>query len=169
MLTARNNNKNKGFSLTETAIMLIIVVLMASTALPKLTTSLKSEDISVVSTAGEFDNAVRLARAQWFANGQSGIGRIEGFGDGRVWSSERGWPISYKASKPPVSIDAIHCANVWNGIMKSEGAPRAAVSTGADWQAQRGDRAEVCQYTATLGSKQHVISYNTKSGKVSYQ
>lgn len=168
MLERKFGNKNKGFSILEIALLVIIVGVVASTALPKISGTLEKDVISVASTAGEFDSSVRQARAQWFSNGQSGAGRIQGFADGQVWSGDRGWPISYKTSEAPQSIDAVHCANIWNGIMRSADAPRASTEGESQWQAHARGRDE-CQFTASLSNKHHVITYSTKSGKVSYQ
>jgi|GEM_PF-3280662 len=168
MRQAVNRNKNNGFSIIEIALVLVIAAVVASTALPKISGTLERSTVSVTSTAGEFDSSVRLARAQWFSNGQSGAGRIEGFADGQVWSGARGWPISYRSGKAPSSIDAALCAKIWNGVMHSPDAPRASVDQAALWQANSAGRHE-CTYTARLGESKHTITYSTKSGKVSYQ
>lgn len=162
------SNRNKGFSFLEVAIVLVIIALIASTTLPKIQGTLKSGSVSVASMAGEFDNAVRQARAQWFSNGQSGVVRIEGFADGQVWSGNRGWPVGYSSSEPPTSLSANSCAGVWNGVMRGEGAPRVSTDSQAQWKAQAGTEG-VCQYVAQLDPQPRIISYNTKSGKVSYQ
>lgn len=167
MLQAKNN-KNKGFSILEIAIVLVIIAVVASTALPKIQGTLKSDTVSVASMAGEFDNAVRLARAQWFSNGQSGVVRIKGYADGQVWSGNRGWPVGYSGTEPPTSLSANSCADVWNGIMRAGDAPTASTDSEAPWKAQAGSKG-ICQYVAQLGQSQRMISYNTKSGKVSYQ
>lgn len=167
MLQAKNN-KNKGFSILEIAIVLVIVALIASTTLPKIQGTLKSDSVSVASMAGEFDNAVRQARAQWFSNGQSGVVRIEGFADGQVWSGNRGWPVGYSGAEPPTSLSAASCASVWNGIMRGGDAPRVSTDSEAPWKAQAGSKG-VCQYVAQLDQQLRIISYNTKSGKVTYQ
>lgn len=163
-----NKNKSKGFSILEVAIVLVIIAVVASTTLPKIQGTLKSDTVSVASIAGEFDNAVRLARAQWFSNGQSGVVQIDGFADGQVWSGNRGWPVGYSGTKPPSSLSAASCADVWNGIMRSGDAPRVSTDSSALWKAQAGS-ANVCQYVAQLDQQLRVISYSTKSGKVSYQ
>ena len=166
MFKANNKNKNKGFSVLEIAILLVIVVVLAATALPKIQGSLKSHQASIASMAGEFDNAVRLARAQWFSNGQSGAGRIDGFADGQIWSGKRGWPMGHSADAP-VSLGANECASVWNGIMRSKGAPEVSTDASSAWQARTGRSGE-CQYVSQLDNQQRVITYNTNSGKVSY-
>ncbi|MGB0867885.1 MAG: pilus assembly FimT family protein [Granulosicoccaceae bacterium] len=161
-------NKNKGFSILEIAIVLVIIAVFASTTLPKIRGSLKSDTVSIASVAGEFDNTVRQARAQWFANGQSGTGRIEGFGDGLVWSGDRGWPVGHNGATPPKNLTANACADVWNGIMRDKKSPRVTIEDDAPWQAQSDGQA-TCRYVAQLGQNQRVINYNTRSGKVSYQ
>jgi len=160
-------SKISGLSIVEILIVLAIVVLVASTQLPQIRSSLTTEGISVASTAGELDSAVRLARAQWFSNGQSGSVQIKGFADGRVWSGNKGWPIGHNIASAPQNISADNCASVWNAVM-SEDAPRASAEQPELWKAQRGDQYS-CQYVAQLGEQMHVITYNTRSGKVTYR
>lgn len=166
-MRAKKNN-NKGFSILEVAILLVIAAVLAATTLPNIQGSLKSSSISVAAMAGQFDSGVKLARAQWFSNGQSSAGRIEGFVDGQVWSGERGWPVGYQGAEAPAVLSATTCASLWNGIMQDKDAPRAATDKTAKWQAKTG-RTDECQYVAMLGEQQRVISYSTRSGKVSYQ
>ena len=162
------NNKNRGFSLIEVAIILVIVAVVASTALPKIQGGLKANTVSVAAMAGELDGAVKQARAQWFSNGQSGVARITNFADGQVWSGKRGWPIGHSGDEPSPTLSATACADVWNGVMERGDVPRASVDSSSPWKAQASNRG-VCQYVAQLGERQHTISYNTRSGKVSYQ
>lgn len=169
MYKANNYNKFNGFSITEVLIIIGIVAIIASTGIPKLNRSLNSDVISVATTAGEFDSSVRLARAQWFSNGQKGPGRIKGFADGHVWSSERGWPVTHRALEAPADINDTHCANVWNAIMRSSDAPRASAENDARWRARGKSQEGVCEYNAKIGSQQHTITYSTQSGKVSYR
>lgn len=161
------NTYIKGFSLLEVAIVITIVVLIASTALPKIRGGLQSETVSIASMAGEFDNAVRQARAAWFSSGQTGVVRIQGYGDGQVWSSERGWPMGHSGAEPPAGISASACADIWNGIMRQGDTPRVSTDAGAAWRAQASG-AHTCRYIAKLGEQQREISYNARSGKVSY-
>lgn len=161
------NNKNKGFSLIEIAILLVIVAVVASTALPKIQGGLKGSTVSVASMAGELDGAVKQARAQWFSNGQRGVAQITDFADGQVWSGKRGWPIGHSSAEP-TSLSATACADVWNGVMRGGDVPRASTDNSTPWTATTGNRDE-CQYIAQLGDRQHTIRYSTRSGKVSYQ
>ncbi len=168
MLYASQTIKSKGFSILEALLLMIIIAVVASTSLPKLGNSLKREKVTVEAIAGEFDNAVRLARAQWFSNGGSGAMKINGFGDGQVWSGQRGWPISHHTSEAPRAVSNAHCAKVWNGVMHGKDAPRASVETDSQWRAVADSSAGVCTYKVVIANKPYAISYSTRSGKVSY-
>lgn len=162
------NNKHKGFSIIEAVLLLLIIAVIASTALPKISGSLDRNSVSVASTAGEFDSAVKLARAQWFSNGQGGSGRIKGFADGHVWSGKRGWPVGHRGSRAPTKTSASHCASLWNGVMQGPEAPRSATDGSEEWQARNGSRSGECQYITQRDGVERIIRYSSLSGKVNY-
>lgn len=60
------NKAQQGFTLIELVIVIIILGLLAATALPRfINSAAEAEDASVEGTAGGFAAAVGLARAQW--------------------------------------------------------------------------------------------------------
>lgn len=168
MLYASPTRRSHGFSLIEATLLLVIIAVMASTKLPKMTGSRQSDTVTVAAIAGEFDSSVRLARAQWFSNGHRGAARIEGFADGEVWSGQHGWPISHHTAQPPSKVDALHCAKLWNGVMHNVDAPRASVDKHNPWQAFV-DNTGACKYASSIADVPHTISYNARSGAVSYR
>ncbi len=167
MLYASATRRSHGFSLLEVSLLLIIIAVMASTKLPRMGGSRQNGAVTVAAIAGEFDSAVRLARAQWFSNGHQGAAKIEGFADGEVWSGQRGWPISHRTAQAPSQVDARHCAKLWNGVMQSADAPRASVDKRGQWQAFV-DSNGTCKYAAEIADMPHTISYNSRSGVVNY-
>lgn len=65
------NKSQQGFTLIELVIVIIILGLLAATALPRFISATKdAEQVSVQGVAGGFASAVGLVRAQWEVSGR---------------------------------------------------------------------------------------------------
>lgn len=136
--------KQQGFSLIELVIVVIILGLLAATALPRfLDVTDEAKAASVEGMAGGFATGIALARAQWESQGRPQQGAVN-----TVWydgtqlfltQEDRtvanpvspGYPVdnaNRDGASDSSTMSAARCLAVWNGILQN---PPAITASGA--------------------------------------
>ncbi|RKF21373.1 prepilin-type N-terminal cleavage/methylation domain-containing protein [Alginatibacterium sediminis] len=125
------SQKQKGFSLIELVIVIIILGILAATALPRfLDVTDEAKVASLEGVAGGFATAVTLVRSQWEAEGrpQTSEKNTVQYDTDTIYlgtpttanAYSPGYPVSVSTQNADaLSISAAQCLEVWDSIFQS--------------------------------------------------
>ncbi|MGD9591987.1 MAG: Tfp pilus assembly protein FimT/FimU [Candidatus Berkiella sp.] len=185
MLTLKSKHKrmsNWGFTLIELVIVIVLLGILASVALPRfLDITGDAHNASVSGTAGAMASAVNIAHAKWLASGQptttppiAGIDFINS-GHSNVGFNDQGWPNSATDGSEDVTLkdvlgsgsnDNTICAQIMKNLLSS-----SSVTFGAGENCPDNYCAVYKESTCTYTYQKNkdiprIIYYSTNNGAV---
>jgi prepilin-type N-terminal cleavage/methylation domain-containing protein len=159
--------RQRGFSLLELVVVIILIALVVYAGLPALMGTIRqAHETAVRMNARALQEGVKRAKAMQMLDGLEGqVYDLPHFGDGTLDLSPAGFPAGTSRRRGD-HLTARNCAEIWSAVLEpNPGDTRDAAGGDFDASLDTTGKTPICVYSYTHGGAM-TISYDPATGSV---